>query len=142
MPVCTGMTDRGGIHSKYPKGHYRAYPEINNESRIRLPGGGREPGITNEEQPAVYILASAKNGTLYTGVTSDLVKRIWEHKNNLVDGFTKRYSVHDLVWFELHDTMDSAINREKNIKEWKRAWKLKMIEKDNPAWRDLYIDVV
>ncbi|HOG09938.1 MAG TPA: GIY-YIG nuclease family protein [Smithella sp.] len=95
-----------------------------------------------KKQPAVYILASAKNGTLYTGVTSDLVKRIWEHKNNLVDGFTKRYSVHDLVWFELHDTMDSAINREKNIKEWKRAWKLKMIEKDNPAWRDLYIDVV
>ncbi len=95
-----------------------------------------------KKQPAVYILASAKNGTLYTGVTSDLVKRIWEHKNNLVDGFTKRYGVHDLVWFELHDTMDSAINREKNIKEWKRAWKLKMIEKDNPAWRDLYIDVV
>ena len=95
-----------------------------------------------KKQPAVYILASAKNGTLYTGVTSDLVKRIWEHKNNLVDGFTKRYSVHDLVWFELHDTMDSAINREKNIKERKRAWKLKMIEKDNPAWRDLYIDVV
>jgi len=95
-----------------------------------------------KKQPAVYILASAKNGTLYTGVTSDLVKRIWEHKNNLVDGFTKRYSVHDLVWFELHDTMDSAINREKNIKEWKRAWKLKMIEKYNPAWRDLYIDVV
>ena len=95
-----------------------------------------------KKQPAVYILASAKNGTLYTGVTSDLVKRIWEHKNNLVDGFTKRYSVHDLVWFELHDTMDSAINREKNIKEWKRAWKLKMIEKDNPAWRVLYIDVV
>ena len=95
-----------------------------------------------KKQPAVYILASAKNGTLYTDVTTDLVKRIWEHKNNLVDGFTKRYSVHDLVWFELHDTMDSAINREKNIKEWKRAWKLKMIEKDNPAWRDLYIDVV
>ncbi len=95
-----------------------------------------------KKQPAVYILASAKNGTLYTGVTSDLVKRIWEHKNNLVDGFTKRYGVHDLVWFELHDTMDSAINREKNIKEWKRAWKLKMIEKDNPEWRDLYIDIV
>ncbi|GAB6269806.1 MAG: GIY-YIG nuclease family protein [Smithella sp.] len=94
------------------------------------------------KQPAVYILASAKNGTLYTGVTSDLVKRIWEHKNNLVDGFTKRYGVHDLVWFELHDTMDFAIDREKNIKEWKRAWKLKLIEKDNPDWRDLYIDIV
>ena len=95
-----------------------------------------------KKQPAVYILASAKNGTLYTGVTSDLVKRIWEHKNNLVDGFTKRYGVHDLVWFELHDTMDFAIIREKNIKEWKRAWKLTLIEKDNPDWRDLYIDMV
>ena len=95
-----------------------------------------------KKQPAVYILASAKNGTLYTGVTSDLVKRIWEHKNNLVDGFTKRYGVHDLVSFELHDTMDFVIIREKNIKEWKRAWKLKLIEKDNPDWRDLYIDMV
>ena len=95
-----------------------------------------------KKQPAVYILASAKNGTLYTGVTSELVKRIWEHRNNLVDGFTKRYGVHDLVWFELHASMHSAITREKNIKEWKREWKLKLIEKDNPEWRDLYIDIV
>jgi len=94
------------------------------------------------KQPAVYILASGKNGTLYTGVTSDLAKRIWEHKNNLADGFTKRYGVHYLVWFEVHHTLDSAFIREKNIKEWKRAWKLKLIEKDNPDWRDLYIDFV
>ncbi len=94
-----------------------------------------------KKQPAVYILASEKNGTLYTGVTSDLVKRIWEHKNNLADGFKKRYGIHNLVWFELYDTLDSAFTREKNIKEWKRAWKLKLIEKDNPDWRDLYVDL-
>jgi putative endonuclease len=70
------------------------------------------------------------------------VKRIWEHKNNLADGFTKRYGIHNLVWFELYDTLDSAFTREKNIKEWKRAWNLKLIEKDNPDWRDLYTDLI
>gem|GEM_PF-261289 len=94
------------------------------------------------KQPAVYILASARNGTLYTGVTSDLVKRIWEHKNNMVEGFTKKYNVHNLVWYELHENMNSAIEREKNIKEWKRNWKLNLIEKSNPDWRDLYEDIV
>ena len=92
-------------------------------------------------QPAVYILASKRNGTLYTGVTSDLVKRIWEHKNDLVEGFTQQYHVHDLVWFELHDNMTTAIEREKNIKEWKREWKLNLIEKNNPDWQDLYDDI-
>jgi putative endonuclease len=86
----------------------------------------------------VYILASTKNGTIYIGVISDLVKRIWEHKNNLVEGFTKRYNVHHLVWYELHESMVSAIEREKRLKEWKRAWKLKLIESSNPGWRDLY----
>jgi len=90
------------------------------------------------KQPAVYILTNERNGTLYIGVTSDLVKRIWEHKNNLVEGFTKRYSVHHLVWYELHENMNSAIEREKNLKEWKRAWKIKLIEEDNPKWSDLY----
>ena len=94
------------------------------------------------KQPAVYILASERNGTLYIGVTSDLVKRIWEHKNNLIKGFTKRYSVHHLVWYELHDSMNSAIESEKNIKEWKRAWKIKLIEKDNPNWHDLYDSIL
>ena len=75
------------------------------------------------------------------GVTSDLVKRIWEHKNNLVIGFTKRYDVHDLVWYELHDSMESAIAREKAIKEWKRKWKLELIERANPEWRDLYSEL-
>jgi len=75
------------------------------------------------------------------GVTSDLQKRVWEHKSNFVEGFTKRYGVHVLVWYELHDTMDSAITREKAIKEWKRRWKLQLIEQVNPAWRDLYHDL-
>jgi len=74
----------------------------------------------NEKQPAVYILSSKNNGTLYTGATSNLIKRVWQHKNNVVAGFTKKYSVHDLVWYELHDSMESAIKREKTIKNWKR----------------------
>lgn len=90
------------------------------------------------KQPAVYILASKKNGTLYIGVTSDLAKRIWEHKNNFIEGFTKRYKLHYLVWYELHDNMDAAIEREKNMKEWQRVWKIKLIERDNPNWNDLY----
>lgn len=72
------------------------------------------------------------------GVTSNLVARIWQHKNNIVEGFTKRYGVHQLVWYELHDTMQSAIQREKRIKEWKRSWKLDLIEGENPEWLDLY----
>jgi len=72
------------------------------------------------------------------GVTSDLVKRVWEHRNNLVEGFTKRYGVHELVWYELHETMESAIQREKRLKEWKRKWKVQLIQKTNPNWKDLY----
>ena len=94
------------------------------------------------KQPAVYILASKRNGTLYIGVTSDLVKRIWEHKNNLVKGFTERYNVHNLVWYELHENMTSAIEHEKKLKEWKRAWKLDLIEGSNPNWNDLYSTMI
>jgi len=94
------------------------------------------------KQPAVYILASKRNGTLYIGVTSDLVKRVWEHKNNMVEGFTKRYSVHQLVWYELHESMESAILREKRLKDWKRTWKLNLIESMNPNWQDLYNSMV
>ena len=94
------------------------------------------------KQPAVYILASKRNGTLYVGVTSDLVKRVWEHKSNLVSGFTKRYKVHQLVWYEVNDTMDSAILREKRIKEWKRKWKLELIEKSNHTWEDSYKKII
>jgi putative endonuclease len=89
-------------------------------------------------QPAVYILASERNGTLYIGVTSDLIKRIWEHKNDIHDGFTKNYHVHVLVYYELHDEMSTAIQREKQLKKWNRAWKLNLIEAKNPQWDDLY----
>ena len=88
--------------------------------------------------PCVYILASKPHGTLYLGVTSNLVQRTWQHKNDLVEGFTKRYGVHTLVWFEAHESMESAIAREKAIKEWKRAKKLELIEKGSPTWRDLH----
>ena len=92
-------------------------------------------------QPCVYILANKRNGTLYTGVTSNLPKRIWEHKTKVVEGFTKKYSVDKLVWYELHETMESAIAREKAIKKWNRYWKLELIEKTNPEWNDLYLDI-
>ena len=93
-------------------------------------------------QPCVYLLASKRNGTLYAGVTSNLPKRVWEHKNNLLEGFTSKYSVHTLVWYEMHDTMESAISREKAIKNWKRTWKIKAIEEMNSSWRDLYPDLI
>ena len=93
------------------------------------------------KQPCVYILASRRNGTLYIGVTSGLIGRVWQHKNGQGSRFTARYKVHTLVWFEAHDTMENAITREKQIKEWKRAWKIELIEKTNPEWRDLYADL-
>jgi len=94
------------------------------------------------KQPAVYILASKRNGTLYIGITNDLQKRVWEHKNDLVDGFTKRYGVHHLVYYELYGDMVSAITREKQIKKWNRTWKLELIEKHNPRWNDLWERVI
>ena len=93
-------------------------------------------------QPAVYILASKRSGTLYVGVTSDLVKRVWEHRNNVLEGFTSRYGVHHLVYFEMGDDMEQAILREKRIKKWNRAWKIELIEKLNPEWRDLWETIV
>jgi len=92
--------------------------------------------------PAVYILASKKNGTLYTGVASDLIKRIWQHRNNQIEGFTQKYAVHDLVYFEQYSDMSAAILREKQIKKWKRAWKITLIEKQNPQWDDLYLTLL
>jgi len=92
----------------------------------------------DRRQPCVYMLASQRNGTLYVGVTSDLVKRIGQHQNDVVEGFTSRYRVHTLVWYELHPTMESAILREKALKKWKRAWKMRLIEGENSAWNDLY----
>jgi putative endonuclease len=92
--------------------------------------------------PCVYILASQRNGTLYVGVTSNLIQRIWQHKSDQAEGFTKKYGVHTLVWYEPHETMESAIAREKAVKEWKRAWKVEVIEAANPSWRDLYEQIV
>jgi len=92
----------------------------------------------DEKQYFVYILASQKNGTLYVGITNNLIKRIYEHKNNLVDGFSKKYHIHNLVYYECLSDARSAITREKLIKEWKRKWKLELIEKDNPNWVDLF----
>jgi putative endonuclease len=89
-------------------------------------------------QPCVYLLAGKRNGTLYVGVTSDFVKRVWEHKNDFVDGFTRQHGVHRLVGYEVHETMESAISREKALKAWKRARKVALIEKMNPGWDDLY----
>ena len=95
-----------------------------------------------ERQPAVYIMATKPNGTLYIGVTSDLVKRVTGHKSDLVDGFTKRYGVHRLVYYELHGDMMSAIARERQLKKWNRAWKLELIEMENPEWRDLTDEIL
>ena len=92
--------------------------------------------------PCVYILANKPNGTLYIGVTSNLAHRVWQHKNDLVEGFTKRYAVHRLVWYEAHETMESAIMREKMLKRWKRDWKIRLIAEDNPSWSDLYGDEI
>ena len=86
----------------------------------------------------VYILASERNGTLYIGVTSDLAKRVWEHKNDLVEGFSKEYGVHRLVWFESGSSIEGAIQREKQLKKWNRAWKIRLIESNNPYWNDLF----
>ena len=90
----------------------------------------------------VYLLAGRHNGTLYCGVTNDLVRRVWEHKEGLADGFSKKYGVKMLVWFETHEDINAAITREKQIKEWRRDWKLEMIEKTNPYWRDLYPELL
>ena len=89
----------------------------------------------------VYILSNKKKGTLYTGSTSDLIKRVWEHKNNVNIGFTSQYSVHNLVYYEIHDLYVEAARREKRLKNWCRQWKINLIEKDNPAWIDLYNEI-
>jgi putative endonuclease len=94
------------------------------------------------KQPCVYILASRRNGTLYVGVTSDLARRAWEHRVGELEGFTKYYGVHRLVYAEFHASMTDAILREKRMKRWCRAWKIELIERDNPTWRDLYDEFV
>ena len=94
-----------------------------------------------EKQPCVYTLASARNGTLYIGVTSNLMQRLWQHREGVVDGFSHQYGTRKLVWFEQCDDMVTAITREKQLKKWNRMWKLRLIEASNPEWRDLAIDI-
>ena len=101
---------------------------------IRLP-------LVRERQPCVYILASERNGTLYIGVTSNLVGRVMQHRDSVFGGFTKRYGVRILVWFDVADTMEAAIAAEKRVKKWPRAYKLNLIERGNPRWRDLAVDL-
>ena len=96
----------------------------------------REP-----RRPCVYLLASSRNGTLYVGVTSNLPQRVWQHRQGYGDGFTSRYGIRTLVWYEQHETMMSAIAREKTIKAWHRGWKVRLIEESNPEWRDLYDEI-
>lgn len=95
-----------------------------------------------EKQFFVYILASKRNGTLYTGITSNLVQRVWQHKQNMIVGFTNKYNVKILVWYEVYENAENAITREKQIKKWKRAWKLRLIEEKNPHWKDLYEEII
>jgi len=95
-----------------------------------------------ERQSCVYMMASQRNGTLYIGVTSNLIKRIWEHKTNVVEGFTKKYDIHTLVWYEIHETIGSAIQKEKTLKKWRRKWKMDLIESFNPEWKDLYKTII
>ena len=90
----------------------------------------------------MYLLASRRHGTLYVGVTSDLVRRVWLHREGLVEGFTKRYGVKTLVWFESTGSVEAAIAREKQLKNWKREWKIALVEKGNPLWRDLYPELL
>ena len=95
-----------------------------------------------EKQPCVYILTNKRNGTLYVGVTSNLSKRVWEHKNKVVRGFTQKYGLISLVWYERHETMESAIIREKALKKWRRKWKIGLIKSFNPEWTDLYETII
>ena len=110
-----------------------------NKYNLVIPAkAGTQSAVDMDTVYAVYIMASRRNGTLYTGVTSDLLKRVWMHKHDVLPGFTSKYKVHRLVWYEIHVDVREAILREKRIKEWKRAWKLKLIEDMNPDWEDLY----
>jgi putative endonuclease len=94
------------------------------------------------KQYYVYLLASKRNGTLYIGVTNDLARRVWEHRNNVVEGFTQKYNVHKLVYYEIAADIDSAITREKQMKKWRRRWKIELIEKSNSEWKDLYDSLI
>ena len=117
-------------------------PGDDNKKQIHATMPRRPLHADGMKHPCVYILASHRNGTLYVGVTSNLAGRIWQHRHDLVADFTQHHGVHTLVWFEPHASMAVAIAREKSIKRWRRQWKLRLIESTNPAWRDLYPDIL
>jgi putative endonuclease len=128
-----GMTEGGGGSS--PRTLRQAQDRLDPGSALFFKSGMRQ------RQPCVYLLARASHSTLYVGVTSDLMSRIAQHRDESADGFTKRYGIKRLVWFEMHETMEAAIAREKSIKRWPRAWKYDLIHQGNPTWRDLAEDL-
>ncbi len=121
---------------------YKLFKQNRNFRLAVIPAkAGIQKEIAVDKQFYVYILASKRNGTLYIGVTSDIVQRVFQHKNNMIEGFTKKYSVKILVYYEVHENVDSAITREKQLKKWRREWKLRLIEEKNPHWNDLYNEI-
>ena len=121
---------------------HRAAGAVMLASRQYPQGGVPVVALKDMKTPCLYIITNKTHGTLYVGVTSDLIQRIWQHKNGLIEGFSKRYGLKMLVWFEQHDSMESAIVRERNVKYWRRDWKIQLIEESNPTWRDLYSDIL
>jgi putative endonuclease len=112
------------------------------ESSLSIQALSQSAKDCSMKQPAVYIMASQRNGTLYTGVTANLFQQIWQHREDVVEGFTRRYGVKMLVWYEQHESMSGAIAREKAIRKWNRAWKLRLIEERNPHWQDLWPEII
>ncbi|NUO74501.1 MAG: GIY-YIG nuclease family protein [Lysobacter sp.] len=137
--MCCGLRWRWSVGAEIepcaPHGRHAAL------SIVIPANAGIQSAAVVPKAPAVYLLASAKRGTLYIGVTSNLVQRVWQHRSHATDGFSERYGVSRLVWFETHETMESAIVREKQLKKWRRDWKLELIEGGNPEWRDLWEDI-
>jgi len=150
-PRLLGPRFRGGNEKRGREGSLLVFPAkarrifgwplLQAERYNRAGLGNRAAIMTCPYQPAVYLLASRRNGTLYTGVTSNLVQRVWQHRNGVIAGFTARYQVNQLVWYEFHTEMTVAIGRELAIKRWRRSWKLQLIERFNPGWRDLWAEI-
>jgi putative endonuclease len=129
--LCSVILAQAGIHAEWRNSF--AIPHL-----LRLP---EVDDRLMDTQSYVYILANQRYGTLYIGVTSDLIGRVWQHRESVVDGFTKRYEVKNLVWYEIHPDIISAIWREKQLKKWNREWKMRLVNETNPMWRDLYGDI-
>jgi putative endonuclease len=131
---------KAGIHVERPANHEHPHPQCH--FVIPAKAGIYHDCPAMKKSPFVYIMASKRNGTLYTGASSDLVQRVWQHRQGLGDGFTSRHGVSRLVYFEAHGDMHAAITRERQIKEWKRRWKVELVEAMNPEWRDLWETII